>query len=254
MAEPRECIKCRKVKRIAGRGLCRQCHTFEYNHGNIEKYPKQNKAHEKRYDYCIGCGEYSHICGKDRCKPCYKKWYRSQPGWKEHHAAKMRRERQEKPGLYHKIEERRAQTQKRKNWKLRYNRAAYLKNAEQRRKTASQWRRDNPKQRDEYKRQYRARKKGLLATLTDEEWEQILKDHHYACAYCGNDECELVKEHWIPTLKGGGYTAENIVPACPRCNSRKGAKTGNEFIEQLDMEEAYLIGELIYACLDGPSA
>jgi hypothetical protein len=245
MAEPRECVRCGKVKIIAGRGLCKKCHTYEYHHGNIEKYPKQNKRREKRYDNCMDCDEYIHIFGRDRCKPCYQKWYISQPGWKEKHATRMRRERREKPEIYQAIEERRSKTRKRKVWSLIYNRQYYLRNAEQRRQEASQWRRDNPELRDEYKRRRRARENGLEDTLTIEEWEQILEEYNHACAYCGADEDELIREHWIPTINGGGYTADNIVPACPCCNSRKGAKTGDEFIEQLDIEEAYIIGELI---------
>lgn len=76
-----------------------------------------------------------------------------------------------------------------------------------------------------------ARKKALPHTLTPPEWELILEHYQHSCAYCGATEKEvgiLHQEHVIPLSRGGGYTALNIVPACPSCNFKKYDKTPEE--------------------------
>lgn len=73
----------------------------------------------------------------------------------------------------------------------------------------------------------RARKAGLPATLTDTEWQKILQQYDYKCAYC-RVTGPLQQEHVIPVIQGGGYTKENIVPACPKCNRKKGPRTPEE--------------------------
>ena len=76
---------------------------------------------------------------------------------------------------------------------------------------------------------YRARRYALPATLTQAEWEDILARYQYRCAYCGKAwheiEGRLHQEHVIPVSQGGGYTADNIVPACHKCNFSKGGRT-----------------------------
>jgi len=70
----------------------------------------------------------------------------------------------------------------------------------------------------------RALKRGLPATLTIEQWQVILALYKNRCAYCGKPPAKgkkLTKDRVIPGIKGGGYTSDNIVPACGPCNSRK---------------------------------
>jgi 5-methylcytosine-specific restriction endonuclease McrA len=67
----------------------------------------------------------------------------------------------------------------------------------------------------------RARLAGLDATLTEAEWHSILEHFSHACAYCLRTDRPLTKEHVIPVSRGGAYIAENIVPACGSCNSKK---------------------------------
>lgn len=67
---------------------------------------------------------------------------------------------------------------------------------------------------------YRTRKRGLPATLTLEEWEQIQKQFKHKCAYCGKIG-KLTQDHVIPVSLGGGLTKDNIVPACLPCNGAK---------------------------------
>lgn len=69
----------------------------------------------------------------------------------------------------------------------------------------------------------RARMKGLTSTLTVQEWKNAIEYFNNECCYCGRKE-PLVQEHFIPVSKGGGYTANNIIPSCKSCNSSKGIK------------------------------
>jgi ribosomal protein S12 len=170
---------------------------------------------------CACCGEVKEIRARNLCHTCY-----------------MRDWRIRKPEMAQVVERRRSQTEKRKQWRAQYNREYYRKNTEHLKQYQSDWRRNNPEQRDEYKRQRRARRKGLASTLTEKEWQVILVQYHNLCAYCG-EEGLLVKEHWVPAIKGGGYVADNIVPSCQYCNARKGTMTGDEFLRQLELEGGY---------------
>ena len=67
---------------------------------------------------------------------------------------------------------------------------------------------------------YNARKHGLKATLTANEWEKIKVAFGDKCAYCGC-EASLCQEHFIPVSRGGAYVYENILPSCKSCNHKK---------------------------------
>jgi len=67
----------------------------------------------------------------------------------------------------------------------------------------------------------RARKAGVVCDLTQKQWEIIKVIYGCRCAYCGKKPKILTKDHIIPLSKGGGHTANNIVPACRSCNCRK---------------------------------
>ena len=71
--------------------------------------------------------------------------------------------------------------------------------------------------------QYRSQRKNLECTLTIDQWERIKAHFDNQCAYCGREQ-SLVREHFIPTKSGGGFTQDNILPACASCNSSKGDK------------------------------
>ena len=81
-----------------------------------------------------------------------------------------------------------------------------------------------------YMQDYRKKQKDMIgvskyneAGLPLNDWETVLKEFDYKCAYCGNDE-DLEQDHLVPVNKGGTYTVENIVPACRHCNASKGSK------------------------------
>jgi len=63
--------------------------------------------------------------------------------------------------------------------------------------------------------------------LTLEQWESIKKSFGYRCAYCQvefTQDNPATQDHIIPLSRGGHHTADNIVPACRSCNSKKKAK------------------------------
>jgi hypothetical protein len=76
----------------------------------------------------------------------------------------------------------------------------------------------------------RSRASATVNTLTEQEWQSILGAYHHRCAYCGRDDVPMTQEHVIPILHGGGYTADNIIPACKSCNASRRTKSIPDFI------------------------
>ena len=128
------------------------------------------------------------------------------------------------------------------------NRVYYAANSEKAREANRVYKAANPEKVREYVRVYkaanpekvrvhnqrrRARKANLPNTLTAAEWQYAIDYFHGYCAVCGRPPKNLFKtrrvnvDHWIPLSKGGGTTADNIVPLCSGedgCNNRKGNK------------------------------
>lgn len=80
-----------------------------------------------------------------------------------------------------------------------------------------------------------ARKRGLPHTLTKAEWQYAV-DWWGGCAYCGADlpAGELTLDHVIPLVSPDcpGTTAENIIPACIKCNRIKNRFSVEQFLER----------------------
>lgn len=59
---------------------------------------------------------------------------------------------------------------------------------------------------------------------------QLFMRDRYICAYCGDKfhRDELSRDHIHPVSRGGQNTWMNLVTACLRCNSHKGARTCEE--------------------------
>lgn len=74
----------------------------------------------------------------------------------------------------------------------------------------------------------RARKRGLFADLSGEEWIRTMIDFEYECAYCGDPALTL--DHFIPLSDpaGPGTTIDNCVPCCLRCNHDKAGLHPNQ--------------------------
>jgi hypothetical protein len=53
------------------------------------------------------------------------------------------------------------------------------------------------------------------------DWHRLCERHRGCCAYCGK-QAPLTMDHLVPLARGGHHSIGNIVPACDRCNSKKG--------------------------------
>jgi excisionase family DNA binding protein len=91
----------------------------------------------------------------------------------------------------------------------------------------------------------RARKLQLPATLTLQEWQAVINHFQGLCAYCKQKPFESL-DHLVPVELGGGTTADNCVPACRVCNSRKRTRCLDVSYADMSLEEA--VG-LIYSDL-----
>lgn len=79
-----------------------------------------------------------------------------------------------------------------------------------------------------YRRRCRAFGFEPLDTLTAEQWTAALAVHAGKCHYCKEAEA-TTGDHDLPVSRGGAHTAENVVPACLRCNQQKGERTAAEW-------------------------
>jgi hypothetical protein len=98
------------------------------------------------------------------------------------------------------------------------------------------WRQKNPEKLRAYDLAYHTAKLALPATFTEDDWARSLEYWGHRCAYCGRPIGfwhTLAQDHFIPLSKGGGYTVDNIVPAChgvDGCNNSKHNKNPLEFM------------------------
>ncbi|ASD22855.1 endonuclease [Cryobacterium sp. LW097] len=56
--------------------------------------------------------------------------------------------------------------------------------------------------------------------LTASQWAELLAAWG-GCAYCQAESPALQRDCIMPVSRGGRYTLENVVPACPSCNASK---------------------------------
>lgn len=80
-------------------------------------------------------------------------------------------------------------------------------------------------------------KKHLPVSLTLNDWKACKEyfsneEKGEACAYCREAHEVIEQDHFISITRGGGYTKDNIIPACRRCNSSKGNRDFLEWYPQ----------------------
>ena len=63
--------------------------------------------------------------------------------------------------------------------------------------------------------------RGLEHSLTFKQWYDSQEYFGFKCAYCGK-QVNLTRDHFIPLSQGGGFSINNIIPACIHCNDSKG--------------------------------
>src|SRR5690606_38223949 len=76
----------------------------------------------------------------------------------------------------------------------------------------------------------------LDSNLTQEQWEQCLESFNNSCAYCGTNDEVMCREHFIPVIKGGEFSKNNIIPCCVSCNS---SKRDRDFFEWYPTKDFY---------------
>jgi hypothetical protein len=95
----------------------------------------------------------------------------------------------------------------------------------------------------------RVRKLNLESSFTDNDWGHCLSYWDNKCAICRKNasaEYIIAREHWIPVVKGGGYTKQNIIPMCHSvkggtngCNNTKSARDPLTWlVDKLGLESA----------------
>lgn len=197
---------------------------------------------------CKGCGEERPLHGHGMCQKCYKThWVRTNPDKVHEHnmkpAAVERRKKQYKKWAKDNIDKRKATNKKYRDQNKEYvsekNKEWREKNRQKHIDDANEWRRNNRERArtNNTLSHHRRIANGLCLpnTLTKKQWKAILDQFNHSCAYCGRSLKHLQQEHVIPIKKGGGYTKENIIPACKRCNGTKSDMDLLDFLEYMDV-------------------
>lgn len=101
-------------------------------------------------------------------------------------------------------------------------------------KHMAKWSKGNLEKRQAHWEKRRSKKLSLPSDFTIEQWKQKLEEHNYRCSYCYTHQDDLdmplEQEHIVPVSNNGGYTWDNIVPACQSCNASKGNKSLLEYL------------------------
>lgn len=97
----------------------------------------------------------------------------------------------------------------------------YAENIQYAKEMHRRYYKNNREKFDNNKKIHRSRKKEAPTGLTVADWRKAVEFFDNKCAYCGKTTDYLHREHFIPLSKKGGYTKDNIVPACKSCNSKK---------------------------------
>lgn len=112
---------------------------------------------------------------------------------------------------------------------------------EKARKENREYRERNPFVTAAFVASFRAKKWGVLSTLTKEEWRDVVEEHRFLCHLCGEptilkigSPLRLSLDHIIPLSRGGTNVKENVAPAHSHCNQKRSDMLMYEFDEWLD--------------------
>jgi 5-methylcytosine-specific restriction endonuclease McrA len=199
---------------------------------------------------CIDCGLLvtNTTVNRRRCKECKKKHdLKRNLNFKRGHTDKVRKENSE---YYKRIratnpERRDALNQRFREWYEKnkeyareYARECRLENPNYRVKL-SQYEKDHPEIRRARESRRRALKLKASGSHTAAEFNALCEMSGWKCSYCGKplNIKTASRDHKVPLSRGGSDSIDNIAPSCVRCNSRKCAKTIDEFIPLLAMNQ-----------------
>jgi len=124
------------------------------------------------------------------------------------------------------------------------SRARYAADPAAMRSYLKEWRRRNPDKSHAYVRAATIKRRRAAGgqSFSAAEWLALLGYHGGACAYCGS-KVLIEIDHRTPLTRGGSNLIENLLPACRRCNRRKGTMTEEEFRAFLQRERSQGLGD-----------
>lgn len=120
------------------------------------------------------------------------------------------------------------------------NREYYRLNKEKRRESIRKWQVENP---EKYRLMMQgvcarrdARRKEAKGTFTTKELG-ALHENYRGCPYCGSLGSVTI-DHVVPLSRGGTNWITNIQLCCQTCNTSKGNKTHDEYMQYKSRESA----------------
>lgn len=189
----------------------------EYEREYRKKHKEKIREYQRQY----------RIDNKEKLREQKREYYRKKHPEKLNQDGQKRRKRTKEELKIYRAEYRARNKEKIKASNARY----YRENKAKRDKYNKEYSQKYPEVKQRSKKRRRHIAKNLEATLTPDEWQEILDKHFHRCHYCGKKSDKLHQEHKIPISKGGGLTKENIVPACQSCNSSKNVNDYKKFVK-----------------------
>lgn len=99
------------------------------------------------------------------------------------------------------------------------------------RPSKQRWKKNNREVVKAYRNNRRALMRDAEGTHTADDIRSIHEQQEHKCAVCGEDTSEEYHvDHVVPISRGGSNWPDNLQILCPLCNTRKGAKTQEEFL------------------------
>ena len=93
----------------------------------------------------------------------------------------------------------------------------------------------------------RAKKRGPEISNMSPKQARVFERHGRFCHYCGS-QSSLVLDHIVPKSRGGCNSEHNLIPCCFSCNSSKGVKEYQDFLEWMASERVSF--EMMIFCGD----
>jgi hypothetical protein len=159
--------------------------------------------------------------------------YRNDTRNKKRHAEQEKERRARLNSVYKEQEKARNKTDKRIEWKRKYNPEYYREHRDSILSYHRNYKSNNKEKLREADLMRKRIKKEDAKTFSIRDWHNILEKYGWKCFYCHKDLDNPEKDHMIPITRGGRATTDNIVPACHSCNCRKNDRNVEEYREYL---------------------